>query len=174
MVRPDAIKVQVFQQSKMELRSGDRLRWTKIHNDSYGEKRNTGAVVTIAKVDPISGKILIDAGKSRLYYLSSDKMQYFSFSYVNTVDSVQGKTCSKAIVLTDSLYDKEAINVAATRAKEDFVVYTEDKLSLYPQIDRTGRNLTSHEVIEAFDYKNSTRNLKNKAEAQRDLGDFGI
>lgn len=78
--------------------------------------------------------------------------------------------CSKAIVLADSLYDKESINVAATRAKEDLVVYTEDKKSLYPQIDHDGRNFTSHEVIETFDYNRSNINLKNKAKIERDIG----
>ncbi len=173
-VKPDALKVQLFNQNQMDLRAGDRLRWTKIHNDDYGEKRNTGAVVTVLEVDENRGSILVDAGSAKRYHLSSDRMQYFSFGYVSTVDSVQGKTTSKGIVLADSLYDKESINVAATRAKEDLVVYTEDKSSLYPQIDHQGRNLTSHEVIEAFDYKRSTGNLKNKDEIAREVDDFGI
>lgn len=173
-VKPDALKVQLFNQNEMEIRTGDKLCWTKIHNDDYGEKRNTGAIVTVLEVDESRGSILVDAGSSRRYHLSGDRMQYFSFGYVSTVDSVQGKTTSKAIVLADSLYDKESINVAATRAKEDLVVYTEDKSSLYPQIDHHGRNLTSHEVIEAFDHKRSTGNLKNKAEIEREVDDFGI
>ena len=164
---PEAIRVQAFSQNMMKIRAGDKLRWTKIHNDHYGEKRNTGAIVTVLKVDEKRGSILIDAGLSRLYHLPKESMQYFSFGYVNTLDSVQGKTCSKAIVLSDNLYDKESINVAATRAKEDLIVYTEDKTSFYPQIDRSGRNLTAHEVIEAFDKGRYFRNLKNSDDIER-------
>lgn len=173
-VKPENLKIQLFNQNEMKIRAGDKLRWTKIHNDNYGEKRNTGAIVTVLEVDESRGSILVDAGSSRRYHLSGDKMQYFSFGYVSTVDSVQGKTTSKAIVLADSLYDKESINVAATRAKEDLVVYTEDRNSLYPKIDHLGRNLTSHEVIEAFDPKSSTINLRNREKIEREVDDFGI
>lgn len=172
IVKPEDIQVQVFNKTDMSIREGDRLRWTKIHSDHYGEKRNTGAIVHVDKVNE-DGSILIDAGGSKRYHLSSEDMQYFSFGYVQTVDSVQGKTTGKAIVLSDSLYDKESINVAATRAKEDLVVYTKDKNSLYPQIDHDGRNLTAHEVGEQFEKGVSTANLKNREVIEQE-SDFSI
>jgi len=118
------------QATRLEIASGDQIRF-QLRNDRLGVVNGTVATVTAVHGDPSREQnapdtIRIDAviGKRHISFAPAEIADErgrarLSWAYGSTIHSAQGMTVDRAVVLLDPQFDRHAIHVAASRAREE-------------------------------------------------------
>jgi hypothetical protein len=118
------------QSTRLEIAAGDKIRF-QLRNDQLGVVNGTVATVTAVHADPAkdqnaSGNIRIDAviGQRHISFAPAEiaderGRSRLGWAYVSTVHGAQGMTVDRAVVLLDPRFDRHAIHVAASRAREE-------------------------------------------------------
>ena len=151
---------EVYQLQQLEIRPGERMRFTKnIRNSDY--KQLNGQRFTVKGITD-DGQIEITS-KSKNQNISVARLLHSDYSYVDTVHSSQGQTADYCIYSAANAKSKtigrESFYVAASRAKQEFVVYTKNAadLGVTIQLSRTQEN--AHELVSSEDSsKNQEKN----------------
>lgn len=136
-------KSQVFRQTSSELSVGDKLIWS-VNNKELG--LHNGLRATVRKIDRIRAMAeleLVD-GTTRSIDLNSRRSQHWNYDYITTVHAAQGKTCDRVIYHAESyrrnLASQQALYVAISRARQEAVVFTDNKEKLVERIiEHTGQ-----------------------------------
>ncbi len=134
---------EVYQVQQLEIRSGERMRFTKnIRKEDY--KQLNGQRFTVEGITE-DGQITINSnGKTQ--NVSIERLLHSDYSYVDTVHSSQGQTADYCIYSTANAKSltigRESFYVAASRARQEFVVYTANTqdLGVTVQISRANEN----------------------------------
>ncbi len=134
---------EVYQLQELEIRSGERMRFTKnIRTADY--KQLNGQRFTVENISS-DGQIAINSnGKTR--NIDLERLLHSDYSYVDTVHSSQGQTadyCIYSAANAKSLtIGRESFYVAASRARQEFVAYTASTqdLGVTVQISRANEN----------------------------------
>ncbi|MBD6620632.1 conjugative relaxase [Komarekiella sp. 'clone 1'] len=116
----------VYQRQEIEIAVGDHLQWKK--NDRQLERRNGQGFVVAA----------IAGGQAEIKYLDSDRSESISLSQAQNLDyalvsttySSQGKTADHVLISADHTIGQESFYVAASRARHELKIYTEDPARL--------------------------------------------
>ena len=116
---------EVFDCQQLELRVGDRLRFTRNHRERH---QTNGQPYTIEAFNE-NGSIEIRT-KGQRYTLSPDQLLHSDYAYCRTVYSAQGWTSAEAIWAPSLHPGQEQTYVALTRAKENLQILTLDKAAL--------------------------------------------
>jgi len=115
----------VFQSQTRELRSGEQMKFTRNHYRNQ-KKQINGQQFTVLGFNT-SGQIEIQT-KGKTQTVNPDALLYSDYRYVDTVHSSQGKTANYCIYAAGSgkslTVGKESFYVAASRAKQEFKIYT--------------------------------------------------
>ena len=139
---------EVYQLQQLEIRPGERMRFTKnIRNLSY--KQLNGQRFTVRGLTD-DGHIEIDSlGKTQK--ISVARLLHSDYSYVDTVHSSQGQPADYCIYSAGNSKSKtigrESFYVAASRAKQEFVVYTKNAVDLGVTIQLSRKNEDAHELV---------------------------
>lgn len=146
---------EVYQLQQLEIRPGERMRFTKnIRNLSY--KQLNGQRFTVLGITD-DGHIEIDS-KSKTQNISVARLLHSDYSYVDTVHNSQGQTADYCIYSAANAKSKtigrESFYVAASRAKQEFVVYTKSAVDLGVTIQLSRKNENAHELIPSSDSPN--------------------
>lgn len=130
-------KSQVFRPSSSELSVGDKLKWAV--NDR-GLGFHNGSRMLVKEIDhsrALAELVLVD-GTTRVIDLNSRRSQHWNYDYISTVHAVQGKTCDRVLYHAESyrrnLASQQALYVAISRARQQAIVFTDDKAKLVGQI----------------------------------------
>ncbi|MDJ0635286.1 MAG: ATP-binding domain-containing protein, partial [Xenococcaceae cyanobacterium MO_188.B29] len=134
---------EVYQVQQLEIRPGERMRFTKnIRNSDY--KQLNGQRFTVEGITD-DGQITINSnGKTR--DISIERLLHSDLAYVDTVHSSQGQTADYCIYFAANAKSmtigRESFYVAASRARQEFVVYTANTqdLGVTVQISRANEN----------------------------------
>lgn len=116
----------VYQEKEKDFTEGDKILFTK--NDKELDVQN-GTTGTIENIDE-DGKITVDIGDGKSVEFDSDTYSYLDHAYAVTVHKSQGQTADTTILFAKTTDDAlsqnstEMFYVAATRAEEDFQVFT--------------------------------------------------
>ncbi len=155
----------VYQLQQLEIRPGERMRFTKnIRNLSY--KQLNGQRFTVLSTTD-DGQIEINSlGKTQ--NISVERLLHSDYSYVDTVHSSQGQTADYCIYSAANAKSKtvgrESFYVAASRAKQEFVVYTKNAVDLGVTIQLSRKNENAHELVQLND---SPKNQETRQELDR-------
>ncbi|NJN23901.1 MAG: hypothetical protein HC810_05265 [Acaryochloridaceae cyanobacterium RL_2_7] len=123
---------EVFRCNELELREGDRLRFTRNQRDW---KQINGQMFTVEGLNE-NGAIQINSrGKS--YELSLEQIVHTDYAYCRTVYGAQGWTAKEAIWAPGQRPGKEQTYVALSRAKESLEIITLDRQALGLSIQQT-------------------------------------
>ncbi len=134
---------EVYQLQELEIRPGERMRFTKniLHSD-YKQLNGQRFIVENISSD---GQIVINTnGKTQ--NIDLERLLHSDYSYVDTVHSSQGQTadyCIYSAAKAKSLtIGRESFYVAASRARQEFVAYTASTqdLGVTVQISRANEN----------------------------------
>ena len=118
------------QSTRLEIAAGDKIRF-QLRNDQLGVVNGTAATVTAVHGDPAKDQnapcnIRIEAviDKRRISFVPADIADErgrtrLGWAYASTVHGAQGMTVDRAVVLLDPRFDRHAIHVAASRAREE-------------------------------------------------------
>ena len=134
---------EVYLLQQLEIRPGELLRFTKnIRNSDY--KQLNGQRFTVSSITE-DGQITISSnGKTQ--DISIERLLHSDYSYVDTVHSSQGLTADYCIYSAANAKSmtigRESFYVAASRARQEFVVYTANTqdLGVTVQISRANEN----------------------------------
>ncbi len=116
---------EVYQAQQLEIRPGERMRFTKNIRTQEHQQLN-GQRFTVEGLTP-DGQLLIQTqGKTR--EVSPSQLLHSDYRYADTVHSSQGQTADYCIYSASPAKSltigRESFYVAASRARQEFVVYT--------------------------------------------------
>lgn len=118
------------QSARLEIATGDKIRF-QLRNDQLGVVNGTVATVTGVRGDPSKdqkapGNPRIEAviGQRRISFAPADIADErgrarLGWAYASTVHGAQGTTVDRAVVLVDPRFDRHAVHVAASRARDE-------------------------------------------------------
>ncbi|MBA3920218.1 MAG: relaxase domain-containing protein [Nostocaceae cyanobacterium] len=123
---------------------GDRLKWTK--NDHKLERRN-GQEFTIETIEWDKASIKYEDSKTEVIDLG--RAQHLDHAIVNTTYSSQGKTADNVLwaAATDATASMENFYVAASRAKYDLKIYTDNKGKLLEKAKESKTNKIARDLV---------------------------
>lgn len=131
-------KVEVFEAQRLELRTGDSIRFTR--NDREAGRVN-GAQVEVTAVDAASRTATVRGARGQIQTLRLDtaRDRHIAHGYVDTAFAAQGRTADHVIVHADSrstnLVDQKSFYVAISRAKQSATIFTNDRAKLVSAIN---------------------------------------
>ncbi|MEL6877262.1 MAG: MobF family relaxase [Pseudomonadota bacterium] len=131
-------RVQAFSEQSLELKSGDRVQFTR--NDRELSRVNGGrGTVTAIDEQSRTATIRNARGQSQVLHLDSARDQHIRHAYVETAHAAQGRTADHVLIHADSkatnLVDQKSFYVSVSRAKESVAVYTNDRAKLVSAIN---------------------------------------
>jgi hypothetical protein len=118
------------QSTRLELAVGDKIRF-QLRNDQLGVVNGTVATVTAVHADPPKEQnapcnVRIEAvvDTRRISFVPADIADErgrarLGWAYASTVHGSQGMTVDRAVVLLDPRFDRHAVHVAASRARDE-------------------------------------------------------
>ena len=136
---------EVYRGVAMELRSGDRVRWTR--NDP-GAGLVNGATATVERVERNGVRFRLEDGSVTRLAGSDPQMRHLDHAWAATVHAFQGRTVDRIIAAMPAehpqLTTQQAFYVAISRARDRAELVTDDAWKLADQLERaTGERIAA-------------------------------
>ena len=144
-------KVQAFTPQSLELKTGDRIQFTR--NDREAGRIN-GARAEVIAIDEPARTATIRNPRGQTHTLNFDvaRDQHIAHAYVETAFAAQGRTADHVIIHADSratnLVDQKSFYVGISRAKDSVTVFTNDRAKLVSAISERAAQVQSA-IVEA-------------------------
>lgn len=140
-------KAEVFEAKPMELRTGDRVQFTRNDRDA-GRINGLGGTVTAIDPDASQATVKLANRREQRLDLSDPRDTHLRHAYVQTAHAAQGQTAERVLIHADSrstnLVDQKMLYVALSRAKGEAVIVTDDRDRLVRAItERAGEKQTA-------------------------------
>ncbi len=125
-----------FTQVHQELRTGDRIQFTR---NNYAAKRLNGRTAEVLAIDAEEGLVVVGmkGGKRQTLDMSNVADRHIRPAWVSTIHAAQGATCDRVMAHLESFrrnVDAYLAYVAISRARKHAAIYTDDR-------DRLTRNI---------------------------------
>lgn len=126
-------QAEAFVEVEQELRTGDRIQFTR-NNRRAG--RLNGHTASVVGIDPQRGGIMVEHedGKQDTLDLSRLADRHIRPGWVRTIHSAQGATADRVMAHLESFrantVDAPAVYVAISRARDAVALYTDDRARL--------------------------------------------
>ena len=167
-VKPDSdvrYRYDVFESDTIDLQAGDRIRWTRNHNESG---LVNGATATIERIGKKSLVLVTDDGRRLTFRLDDPRLRHIAHAYATTVHAAQGLTRDKVIAVLDSghgsLANQQTFYVEISRARDEAIILTDNREQLAETLEEnTGEVLTALEAVgESLDEGEIARRVPEK------------
>ena len=119
---------------RIELRAGDRIRWTRNRRASRSNAPDlvNGGEAEIVRIG--QGRVRFRDAEGRAFglALNDPQLRHLDHAYCSTVHSAQGRTARAAIAVLEAggAADRELFHVELSRASEAFLLLTDDREAL--------------------------------------------
>ena len=141
----------VYETRPIEIRAGDRIRWTR--NDKKRSLTNGGR----AEVEGIARnrvRFRLSDGRGLSLRMDDPQLRHIDHAWSSTVHGAQGSTAEGVIAVLDSSYgaltDQSTFYVEISRARDRAVVLTDNAEELVKVLaDNTGERPTAIEAVDA-------------------------
>ena len=147
----------VFDTASIEIRAGDRIRWTRNRaapRARFGRPRApdlvNGDTAGVLAIDSRRVRFVTEDGERISLARSDPQLRHLDHAYSSTVHAAQGKTARSVIAALDSarLSDQTLLYVEMSRASDEFVLLTDDREALAETLlRRPGREEGALEAI---------------------------
>ena len=140
-------KSEAFAAQSLELKTGDRIQFTRNDRDAGRINRLRGVVTGVDTVDRTAA-VSLAPGREQTLALDAPRDQHIRHAYVETAFAAQGRTADHVMIHADSsaanLIDQRSFYVAVSRAREAAMVFTNDRTKLVTAIgERAGATQTA-------------------------------
>jgi conjugative relaxase-like TrwC/TraI family protein len=140
-------KAQAFSPQTLELKTGDRIQFTRNDREA-GRINGARAEVTAINEQARTATIRSFRGQTQTLGLDNPRDQHIRHAYVETAFAAQGRTADHVIIHADSratnLVDQKSFYVGVSRAKASVTIYTNDRAKLVSAIsERAGVTQTA-------------------------------
>ena len=142
-------RLEVYETREIEIRAGDRIRWTR--NDKARGLVNGGrAEVTAITRDRV--RFALDDGRTMSLRHDDPQLRHIDHAWSTTVHGAQGSTADGVIAVLDSghgsLTDQSTFYVEISRARDSAVVLTDNREQLVEVLEvHTGERATALEAV---------------------------
>ena len=133
---------EVFACQELELRVGDRLRFTRNHREW---QQINGQLFTIDGFNA-DGTISINT-RGKTVTVSVDQLLHTDYAYCRTVYAAQGWTAQEAIWAPGEQPGREQTYVALSRAKSELQIVTLDRLRLGLRVQRSQAQENAQDLV---------------------------
>ena len=144
-----ASKFSVFEQEKIGLVKGDKIRVTQNGFSNDNKRLNNGTILSVKGFDQ-KGNIIASAGQTNLTI--GKNFGHITHGYYTTSPASQGKSVNRVIVMqgsdTGRAASKEQFYVSASRGKFAISIHTDDKQNLLQSVARTSQRQTAIELVD--------------------------
>ena len=137
--------VEVYRAKAMELRAGDRVRWTR--NDP-GSGLVNGAIATVERIERDGVRFRLEDGSVARLADGDPQMRHLDHAWAATVHAFQGRTVDRIIAAMPAEHPKlttqQAFYVAISRARDRAELVTDDAWKLADQLQKaTGERVAA-------------------------------
>jgi len=141
--------VEVFRSETMELRSGDRIRFTR--NDPSSDLTN-GQVAEVESLDKDGVRFRLEDGTQAKLGGKDAQLGHIDHAWASTIHSFQGRTVDRIIAAMPAgnreLVNRKSFYVAISRARDAAELVTDDPERLADQLQRaTGERVTALDAV---------------------------
>lgn len=131
-------KVQAFSEQSLELKSGDRIQFTR-NDRELGRVNGDRGTVTAIDEQSRTATVRNSRGQNKTLNLDTVRDQHVRHAYVETAHAAQGRTADHVLIHADSkatnLIDQRSFYVSVSRAREKVKIYTNDRAKLVSAIN---------------------------------------
>ena len=145
--------VEVYRSDAMELRAGDRIRWTR-NDTGLGLVNSDTAEVAAVRGDRVAFRL----GDGRMLELGKDdpQLRHLDHAWASTVHAFQGRTVDNVIAVMEAKHPKlsmqKSFYVEISRARHSAELVTDDAKTLRETLEAaTGERVSALEGIGAAD-----------------------
>ena len=140
-------KAQAFASQPLELKTGDRIQFTRNDREA-GRINGARGEVTAIDAQARTATVRNARGQTQTLNLDAARDQHIRHAYVETAFAAQGRTADHVIIHADSratnLIDQKSFYVGISRAKESVAIFTNDRGKLVSAIgERAGQVQTA-------------------------------
>ena len=142
--------VEVYRVADIELRAGDRIRWTR--NDT-GLGLVNSQTAEVAKVEREKVTFRLEDGRMLDLSQSDPQLRHVDRAWASTVHAFQGRTVDTVIAAMEAnhphLTTQKSFYVEISRARDRAELVTDDKAALKEQLEAvTGERIAALEAVE--------------------------
>ena len=163
--------VGVYKREAMELRAGDRIRWTR-NDTGLGLVNSQTAEVAAVR----GGTVTFRLGDGRMLDLQQgdSQLRHIDSAWASTVHAFQGRTVDTVIAAMEAnhpnLTTQKTLYVEISRARDRAELVTDDKAALREQLEAaTGERIAALEAVEP----DKAKGRGAETDAGRSSGDEG-
>ena len=129
---------------RIELRAGDRIRWTRNRKSPARGSRHhrapdlvNGGEAEIVDIGYKRVRFRDEDGREFALALKDPQLRHLDHAYCSTVHSAQGRTARAAIAVLDAgaWVDRELFHVELSRVSESFLLLTDDRDALIERLE---------------------------------------
>ena len=144
-------RFELYETRTIELRAGDRIRWTRPHRGG-GLELDNGARATILAIGRRRVRFRADDGTAYALARADPQLHHLDHAYTSTVHGAQGLTADAVIAILRAdhgpLTDLTTAYVELSRARDDAVLLTDDREALGAALDqRSGEECSALEAL---------------------------
>ncbi len=143
--------VEVYKVESMELRAGDRIRWTRNHAGLGLVNRQTAEVTSVK-----NGRVTFRLEDGRVLDMKTGdpQLRHIDHAWASTVHAFQGRTVDNVIAAMEAghpqLTTQKSFYVEISRARDRAELVTDDARALREQLETaTGERIAALEAIES-------------------------
>ena len=144
-------RIKLCESAPIEVRAGERIRWT--HNDKRRGLLN-GETATVEAIG--SKRVRLRTADGRALALARDdrQLRHVDHAYAATAHAAQGSTCERVIAVLDAdpapLTNQLTFYVQISRAREEVRVFTDDREQLIETLEaQSGERMSAHDALGA-------------------------
>jgi len=135
-------KSEAFEAQSLELKTGDRIQFTRNDRDAGRINGHRGTVTGVDNVER-TATISMANGRKQTLSLDTPRDQHVRHAYVETAFAAQGRTAEHVLIHAGSkatnLVDQKMLYVTVSRARSSAAIYTDDQGKLVSALrERTG------------------------------------
>ena len=146
--------VEVYNENQREIRIGEELFWRR-SGGTKDNKRHTNEKIKILNINRFSKSVKyvdLETGESQSMRLKDFENKHWEYSYCLTAHQAQGQSSKKVMINLESwrgkLSNQQAFYVEISRAKEEAIIFTDDKDKIQRQLTtKTGEKESSFEQV---------------------------
>ncbi len=132
--------VEVYFENKRELNVGETLFWRRTASKN-NNKRRTNEKIKILGINKLTKNVKyvdVETGETKSMNLNDFNNKHWEYAYCLTAHQAQGQTSDKVIINLESwrgkLSNQQAFYVEISRAKEEAIIFTDDKDKIQRQL----------------------------------------
>ena len=129
-------RLDLYETQPMNLRAGDRVRWTR--NDASRSLIN-GEQARVLSIGRVNVRMRTQDGREIAMARDDPQLHHLDHTYSSTVHAAQGLTCDRVIAVLDTdrgaPADQAMFYVELTRARDNVVLLTDDREALIEALE---------------------------------------